>query len=96
MQPNHGIFVENRLRHLVASGVIASTVVAPVPWFPSPSQRFGDWAKYASVAQHGRHGIVVHHPRYPVVPRFGMSILTCWGPGCITVHSTLACRSPGC
>ncbi len=50
MQPNHGIFVENRLRHLVASGVIASTVVAPVPWFPSPSQRFGDWAKYASVA----------------------------------------------
>jgi len=75
MQPNHGIFVENRLRHLVASGEVTSTVVAPVPWFPSPSPRFGDWAKYASVAQHEiRHGIVVHHPRYPVVPRFGMSI----------------------
>jgi glycosyltransferase involved in cell wall biosynthesis len=75
MQPNHGIFVENRLRHLVARGEITSAVVAPVPWFPSPSPRFGDWAKYASVAQHEiRHGIVVHHPRYPVVPRFGMSI----------------------
>ena len=49
--------------------------MAPVPWFPSPSPRFGDWAKYASVAQYEiRHGIVVHHPRYPVVPRFGMSI----------------------
>ena len=75
MQPNHGIFVENRLCHLVASGEITSAVVAPVPWFPSPSPRFGDWARYASVAQHEiRHGIVVHHPRYPVVPRFGMSI----------------------
>jgi teichuronic acid biosynthesis glycosyltransferase TuaC len=75
MQPNHGIFVENRLCHLVASGEVTSTVVAPVPWFPSPSPRFGDWAKYASVAQHEiRHGIVVHHPRYPVVPRFGMSV----------------------
>ncbi|MGH7000378.1 MAG: hypothetical protein ACREEA_02605 [Stellaceae bacterium] len=33
-QPNHGIFVENRLRHLVASGRVAAHVLAPVPWFP--------------------------------------------------------------
>src|SRR5947209_5483029 len=36
-RPNHGIFVENRLRHLVATGEATSTVLAPVPWFPSRS-----------------------------------------------------------
>ena len=29
-QPNHGIFVETRLRYLVSSGKVASRVVAPV------------------------------------------------------------------
>ena len=73
-RPNHGIFVENRLRHLVASEQASSTVVAPVPWFPSRSPRFGDWARHASVAPiELRHGITVHHPRYPVIPWIGMS-----------------------
>jgi len=72
---NHGIFVENRLRHLVASGRADSVVVAPVPWFPSRSQRFGDWAINAGVPRfEERHGIAVHHPRYPVIPRLGMSV----------------------
>jgi teichuronic acid biosynthesis glycosyltransferase TuaC len=39
MRPNHGVFVANRLRHLVASGDVTSMVVAPVPWFPSTSPR---------------------------------------------------------
>ena len=34
VQPNHGVFVENRLRHLIASGEVVSRVVAPVPYFP--------------------------------------------------------------
>ena len=34
-RPQHGIFVENRLRHLVASGEVEARVVAPVVWFPS-------------------------------------------------------------
>jgi teichuronic acid biosynthesis glycosyltransferase TuaC len=75
MRPNHGIFVENRLRHLVASGEVSSTVVAPVPWFPTRSSAFGDWALHANTARHEvRHDIAVYHPRYPVIPRFGMSI----------------------
>ena len=75
IRPNHGIFVENRLRHLLASGRAASTVIAPVPWFPSGSPVFGDWSRYANVvATETRHGIVVHHPRYLVIPRFGMSL----------------------
>ncbi|MGA3005541.1 MAG: glycosyltransferase [Acetobacteraceae bacterium] len=59
-RPNHGVFVENRLRHLVASGAVSSDVVAPVPWFPSAHPWFGDW--------------IVRHPRFPVLPRFGMSL----------------------
>lgn len=74
-RPNHGIFVENRLRHLVASGQVNSIVAAPVPWFPSPTAIFGDWARNAGViATEMRHGLTVHHPRYPVIPRFGMSV----------------------
>jgi teichuronic acid biosynthesis glycosyltransferase TuaC len=73
-QPNHGIFVENRLRQLVASGEAESAVVAPVPWFPSGASLFGRWSHYARVPRvEQRHGLVVHHPRYPVIPRFGMS-----------------------
>ena len=74
-RPNHGIFVENRLRHLIDTRRATSTVIAPVPWFPSRSKRFGDWALNARVvSQELRHGIAVHHPRYPVIPRVGMSL----------------------
>jgi hypothetical protein len=41
-RPHQGIFVENRLRHLVASGEATAMVVAPIAWFPSRSSRFGD------------------------------------------------------
>ena len=72
-QPNHGIFVENRLRHLVASGAATSTVVAPVPWFPSRDARFGEWARCAAApAEEMRHGLRVLHPRYVALPRVGM------------------------
>ncbi len=73
-RPNHGIFVENRLRHLLASGQATSLVVAPVPWFPSRSDRFGDWAVNARApAAETRHGTEIRHPRYPVIPKIGMS-----------------------
>jgi glycosyltransferase involved in cell wall biosynthesis len=75
MRPTHGIFVENRLRHLLASGRARSTVVAPVPWFPTRSARFGDWAINAGVSRcELRHGITVYHPRFPAIPHVGMSI----------------------
>jgi glycosyltransferase involved in cell wall biosynthesis len=73
-RPNHGIFVENRLRHLVSGGAVQSTVLAPTPWFPFRAERFGAWARMARVpAFETRHGLAVHHPRYPVIPRIGMS-----------------------
>jgi glycosyltransferase involved in cell wall biosynthesis len=73
-RPNHGIFVENRLRHLLAGGEASSIVLAPVPWFPSGSARFGDWAVNARAPRmESRHGISIRHPRYPVIPKLGMS-----------------------
>ena len=72
--PNQGVFVENRLRHLVATGRAVSTVLAPVPWFPSRHARFGGWARFAMAEnEEERHGLRVLHPRYAVIPKVGMS-----------------------
>ena len=74
-QPRHGVFVEERLRHLVDSGRITATVVAPVPWFPFRHPRFGAYSAFARVPVHEqRHGIQISHPRYPAIPKLGMSI----------------------
>jgi len=74
-RPNHGIFVETRLRHLLESGRVESRVVAPVPWFPSANPRFGHRAAYARVPREEvRHGIQVLHPRYPLLPKIGMTL----------------------
>jgi glycosyltransferase involved in cell wall biosynthesis len=74
-QPRHGVFVEERLRHLVDSGRVSATVVAPVPWFPFRNERFGAYATFARVpAQERRYDIDIHHPRYPIVPKVGMSL----------------------
>ncbi|MGZ5927283.1 MAG: glycosyltransferase family 4 protein [Rhizomicrobium sp.] len=71
-QPNHGVFVENRLRHTLAQGGIEATVLAPVPWFPFRHPRFGRYATYAAVPRlETRHGLEIHHPRYPVIPKIG-------------------------
>jgi len=73
IEPQKGIFVENRLRHLLASGQVEVVVVAPVPWFPF-SSGFGEYSKFAKVpAKEQRHGITLYHPRYPVIPKIGMS-----------------------
>jgi glycosyltransferase involved in cell wall biosynthesis len=75
VRPSHGIFVETRLRHLLASGEVETRVVAPVPWFPFRHSRFGDYAKHAAVSAHEvRNGINVTHPRYLLLPRFGMNM----------------------
>lgn len=74
-QPNHGVFVENRIRHLVASGEAVTEVVAPVPFFPSSSGRFGSWGRYARIpVREERHGLEVHHPRFLVIPKLGMAV----------------------
>jgi glycosyltransferase involved in cell wall biosynthesis len=72
---SHGIFVETRLRHLLASAQVESKVVAPVPWFPSRNARFGEYAAHASAPREELlHGIQVFHPRYPLLPKIGMTL----------------------
>jgi glycosyltransferase involved in cell wall biosynthesis len=74
-QPGHGVFVETQLRQMLQSGEHQSVVVAPVPWFPSGHPRFGRYAVHARVPrQEERHGIRVLHPRYPVLPKVGMTL----------------------
>lgn len=75
LQPQHGVFVETRLRHVIASGAVTARVVAPVPWFPFTGSVFGNYGVYAKVPRHEqRFGIDVSHPRYPVIPKIGMSV----------------------
>lgn len=74
-RPAHGIFVETRLRELLKTGEVETRVVAPVPWWPSTAARWGDYARMAATPREDvRHGIAVQYPRYPVVPRFGMTV----------------------
>jgi glycosyltransferase involved in cell wall biosynthesis len=75
VRPNHGIFVETRLRQLLRSGEVTSQVVAPVPWFPFRHGMFGEYAAYAHVPGHEtRDGIEVEHPRYLLPPKVAMNV----------------------
>ena len=76
-QPNHGVFVENRLRQTIALGGVEATVVAPVPFFPVSHRFFGRYSAFARAPRHEvRHGIEVWHPRYAVIPKVGAA----WTP----------------
>jgi len=76
-QPAHGIFVENRLAHLVASGKVAARVVAPVAWVPDLPFLPERYRRLGGVpAREERHGIVIDHPRYLLPPKVGML----WAP----------------
>jgi glycosyltransferase involved in cell wall biosynthesis len=74
-QPNHGVFVENRLRETLALGGLEATVVAPVPWFPSRRAVFGRYARFAAAPRRElRHDVEVRHPRYLVIPKLGAGL----------------------
>ena len=72
---SHGIFVERRLLKLIEKTDVAAEVVAPVPWFPFRSRLFGKYGQFAAVPRmERRHGIDVYHPRFPIIPKVGMSL----------------------
>lgn len=75
-RPRHGIFVETRLRQLVRDTGIDARVIAPVPWFPFRSPRFGDYARFAATPRHALRdsGLRVSHPRYLMLPRVGVGL----------------------
>jgi len=74
-RPRHGIFVETRLRQLLATSAASATVVAPVPWFPSGARMFGGYGALARTPRaERRHGVDIRHPRYLMIPRLGVRI----------------------
>jgi teichuronic acid biosynthesis glycosyltransferase TuaC len=74
IQPSHGIFVETRLRKLIASREVEAHVLAPIPWLP-PHVSYGGLGPLWLVPRHeDRNGLSVEHPRYLVVPKFGMNL----------------------
>src|SRR4051812_41185537 len=71
--PTFGVFVENRIRKLAATGEAEIRVVAPIPWFPFRHPFFGRYAAWAAVPyMELRHGLSVVHPRYPLPPKISM------------------------
>lgn len=73
VQRRHGIFIEHRVAHLAAPGD-AVRVVAPVPWFPATHRVFGRYADFARTpASAERRGVAITYPRYPTIPKLGMT-----------------------
>jgi glycosyltransferase involved in cell wall biosynthesis len=79
---HRGLFVRQRLLQLrdycKRVGIDFDVrVVAPAPWFPFKNRLFGQYAELAAVADRENHlGLEITHPRYPVIPKIGMT----WGP----------------
>lgn len=70
VQPRHGIFVEQRVRQLSATGEATIDVVAPVPYVPVSAPIFGRFRALADVpSSDDRHGIPVVYPRFLAVPK---------------------------
>ena len=74
-RPSFGIFVENRMRHLVASGEATTTVLAPVPYVPALPGVPESYRVWHDVPlREERHGIEIFHPRYFLLPKISMSV----------------------
>lgn len=74
-RPTFGVFVENRLRRLAATGRVQPTVLAPLPRYPSCARTFPALAPLlATPAREERFGIPVFYPRYAHLPRLGVLV----------------------
>jgi len=69
--PNHGVFVKERMTHWAKLSGCSLEVIAPVPYYP-PIGAGKRQAFSQVVRQEYIDGISVHHPRYMMIPKFGM------------------------
>jgi glycosyltransferase involved in cell wall biosynthesis len=74
VQPTHGIFVETRLRKLLTEANVKAQVMAPVPWLPRHLSFVSQEPLWSVPRRTERHGIVISHPRYLVIPKLGMNL----------------------
>lgn len=73
VQRRHGIFIEHRVAHLSTTRD-SLQVIAPVPWFPFKNPIFGRYADFARTpCKAVRRDTPISYPRYPVLPKVGMS-----------------------
>ncbi|TWT81150.1 putative teichuronic acid biosynthesis glycosyltransferase TuaC [Planctomycetes bacterium CA13] len=71
VQPEFGVHVKERLRILAQTSNIELHIVAPAPYFP-PLKTFKRWYAWSQVPNDEIvDGLVVHRPRYPMIPRIG-------------------------
>ncbi len=73
VQKSHGIFVETRLRHLLATGEATARVLAPIPWLPPFVNHVALGPVYRAPRHEIRNGLEIEHPRYVVLPKIGMT-----------------------
>src|SRR5438132_3990688 len=70
VQPLHGNFILERMRHL--QDFVDMSVIAPVPYFPKIKLN-ERWFEFATVPHTEQFaGFTVDHPRYVVLPKIGM------------------------
>jgi len=75
VHPQHGIFVENRLRQIVETGEVSAQVIAPVPWFPFKQEIFGHYGSFARIERlEERFDLSIQHPRFLTIPKVGMHL----------------------
>ncbi len=75
VKSHHGIFTQTSLNDILRTGEVEAVVVAPVPWFPFKSPRFGSYSIFARVPREEmRIGARVLHPRYFLPPKVGMNV----------------------
>jgi teichuronic acid biosynthesis glycosyltransferase TuaC len=67
-QPAYGVFVLNRLKALQAHCNVI--VIAPIQWYPLISRIRGRLHGQGVPGADRIGGIEVHHPRFPVIPRY--------------------------
>jgi len=71
--PNQAVFIKERMTQFAKLGGCEVKVVAPVPYFP-PFKLNWRW-RFSQVAHREfRDGIEVYHPRYFMMPKFGMAL----------------------
>lgn len=80
MQPVHAVFIRNRMQNFARRHGHKWTVVAPVAWWPKlPFSTVASYDRLARVPLlEDLAGHAVHHPRYLVTPKVGMSWYGRW------------------
>jgi teichuronic acid biosynthesis glycosyltransferase TuaC len=72
VNPLHGIFIHQRVRHLSLRPGNSVEVIAPVPYSPvwMPIDR---WRQFSQIPREETiEGVRIHHPRYPFLPGISM------------------------